>query len=158
MKQEFTGRLIEYDQCRRMAAQLREKAEAAPVFVRAPLQMEWDNTYDLFHSPQMLADCWQALSGRTPLARKEPTQQQFAPLVSAPQVSVSSRVVYILRQLIGGGAQRMGQLFSRRQSRGANVATFLALLELVRGGRVTLGPEGELTMRRGRLERTKENK
>ena len=158
MKQEFTGRLIEYDQCRRMAAQLREKAEAAPVFVRAPLQMEWDNTYDLFHSPQMLADCWQALSGRTPLARKEPTQQQFEPLVSAPQVSVSSRVVYILRQLIGGGAQRMGQLFSRRQSRGANVATFLALLELVRGGRVTLGPEGELTMRRGRLERTKENK
>ena len=158
MKQEFTGRLIEYDQCRRMAAQLREKAEAAQVFVRAPLQMEWDNTYDLFHSPQMLADCWQALSGRTPLARKEPTQQQFEPLVSAPQVSVSSRVVYILRQLIAGGAQRMGQLFSRRQSRGANVATFLALLELVRGGRVTLGPEGELTMRRGRLERTKENK
>ena len=158
MKQEFTGRLIEYDQCRRMAAQLREKAEAAPVFVRAPLQMEWDNTYDLFHSPQMLADCWQTLSGRTPLVRKEPTQQQFEPLVSAPQVSVSSRVVYILRQLIAGGAQRMGQLFSRRQSRGANVATFLALLELVRGGRVTLGPEGELTMRRGRLERTKENK
>ena len=158
MKQEFTGRLIEYDQCRRMAAQLREKAEAAPVFVRAPLQMEWDNTYDLFHSPQMLADCWQALSGRTPLGRKEPTQQQFEPLVSAPQVSVSSRVVYILRQLIAGGAQRMGQLFSRRQSRGANVATFLALLELVRGGRVTLGPKGELTMRRGRLERTKENK
>lgn len=158
MKQEFTGRLIEYDQCRRMAAQLREKAEAAPVFVRAPLQMEWDNTYDLFHSPQMLADCWQALSGRRPLVRKEPTQQQFEPLVSAPQVSVSSRVVYILRQLIAGGAQRMGQLFSRRQSRGANVATFLALLELVRGGRVTLGPEGELTMRRGRLERTKENK
>lgn len=158
MKQEFTGRLIEYDQCRRMAAQLREKAEAAPVFVRAPLQMEWDNTYDLFHSPQMLADCWQALSGRTPLVRKEPTQQQFEPLVSAPQVSVSSRVVYILRQLIAGGAQRMGQLFSRRQSRGANVATFLALLELVRGGRVTLGPKGELTMRRGRLERTKENK
>ena len=158
MKQEFTGRLIEYDQCRRMAAQLREKAEAAPVFVRAPLQMEWDNTYDLFHSPQMLADCWQVLSGRTPLVRKEPTQQQFEPLVSAPQVSVSSRVVYILRQLIAGGAQRMGQLFSRRQSRGANVATFLALLELVRGGRVTLGSEGELTMRRGRLERTKENK
>ena len=158
MKQEFTGRLIEYDQCRRMAAQLREKAEAAPVFARAPLQMEWDNTYDLFHSPQMLADCCQALSGRTPLVRKEPTQQQFEPLVSAPQVSVSSRVVYILRQLITGGAQRMGQLFSRRQSRGANVATFLALLELVRGGRVTLGPKGELTMRRGRLGRTKGNK
>ena len=32
----------------------------------------------------------------------------------------------------------------------------LALLELVRGGRVTLGPEGELKMRRGRIDRTKE--
>ncbi len=33
---------------------------------------------------------------------------------------------------------------------------YLALLELVRGGRVTLGPEGELKMRRGRIDRTKE--
>ena len=102
-----------------------------------------------------LADCWQALMGRTTV-RKMPTQQQFEPLVSAPQVSVSSRVVYILRQLIAGGAKKMDQLFSRRQTRGANVATFLALLELVRGGRVTLGPEGELKMRRGRIDRTKE--
>ena len=143
MKQELTGQLIEYDQCRRMAARLRERGEEYPVFVRTPARLEWDNTYDLFHSPQVLADCWQA-------------QQQFEPLVSAPQVSVSSRVVYILRQLIAGGAKKMDQLFSRRQTRGANVATFLALLELVRGGRVTLGPEGELKMRRGRIDRTKE--
>ena len=118
-------------------------------------RMKQEHTYDLFHSPQVLADCWQALMGRTTV-RKVPTQQQFEPLVSAPQVSVSSRVVYILRQLIAGGAKKMDQLFSRRQTRGANVATFLALLELVRGGRVTLGPEGELKMRRGRIDRTKE--
>ena len=141
MKQELTGQLIEYDQCRRMAARLRERGEEYTVFVRTPARLEWDNTYDLFHSPQVLADCWQALMGRTTV-RKMPTQQQFEPLVSAPQVSVSSRVVYILRQLIAGGAKKMDQLFSRRQTRGANVATFLALLELVRGGRVTLGPEG----------------
>ena len=41
MKQEFTGQLIEYDQCRRMAALLRQKAEAAPVFVRPP--MRWSS-------------------------------------------------------------------------------------------------------------------
>ena len=155
MKQELTGQLIEYDQCRRMAARLRERGEEHTVFVRTPARLEWDNTYDLFHSPQVLADCWQALMGRTTV-RKMPTQQQFEPLVSAPQVSVSSRVVYILRQLIAGGAKKMDQLFSRRQTRGANVATFLALLELVRGGRVTLGPEGELKMHRGRIDRTKE--
>ena len=49
MKQELTGQLIEYDQCRRMAALLRQKAEAAPVFVRPPMEMEFDNTYDLHH-------------------------------------------------------------------------------------------------------------
>ena len=68
---------------------------------------------------------------------------------------MSSRVVYILRQLIAGGAKKMDQLFSRRQTRGANVATFLALLELVRGGRVTLGENGELTMQRTRIKEKK---
>jgi len=156
MKQEFTGQLIEYDQCRRMAALLREKAEAAPVFVRPPMEMEFDNTYDLHHSAQALADYWNALSGRTKL-RREPTQQQFEPLVSAPMVSVTSRVVYILRRLIGGTAAKLDQLFSRKQTRSTNVATFLALLELVRGGRVRLDDEGRLTMQRGRIQREKEN-
>ena len=36
MKQEFTGQLIEYDQCRRMTALLRQKAEAAPVLCVRP--------------------------------------------------------------------------------------------------------------------------
>ena len=136
---------------------LRERGEAVMVFVRCPAQLEWDQTYLLHHSPQVLADCWQALMGRTAL-RRMPTREQFEPLVSAPQVSVSSRVVYILRQLIAGGAARMNQLFSRRQTRGTNVATFLALLELVRGGRVQLGPTGEMTMHRGHLSRKKEIK
>ena len=94
MKQELTGQLIEYDQCRRMAALLRAKGEAAPVFVRRPMEMELDNTYALHHAPQMLADYWQALAGRTK-TRRVPTQQQFEPLVTAPMVSVTSRVVYI---------------------------------------------------------------
>ena len=155
MKQEFTGQLIEYDQCRRMAARLRERGEEYTVFVRTPARLEWDNTYDLFHSPQVLADCWQALMGRTTV-RKMPTQQQFEPLVTAPMVSVTSRVVYILRHLISGTAAKMSQLFSRQQTRSTNVATFLALLELVRGGRVKLDDEGRLTMQRGRIQRDKE--
>ena len=155
--QELTGQLIEYDQCRRMASALRAAAEATPTFVRQPMQLERDETYALNHLPQVLADCWESLMGRAPV-RRMPTQAVFEPLVTAPQVSVSSRVVYILRRLIAGGAARMSQLFARSQSRSTNVATFLALLELVRGGRVTLGPKGELTMQRGRLprERAKE--
>jgi len=156
MKQELTGQLIEYDQCRRMAALLRAKGETAPVFVRRPMEMELDNTYALHHAPQILADYWQALAGRTK-TRRVPTQQQFEPLVTAPMVSVTSRVVYILRRMLGGTVAKMEQLFSRSQSRSTNVATFLALLELVRGGRIALDDRGELTMRRTRPERNKEN-
>ena len=152
MKQEFTGQLIEYDQCRRLAALLREKGEEHPVYVRAPLELEWDNTYTLHHAPQLLADYWEALAGRTKLHR-EPTRQQFEPLVSAPQVSVSSRVVYILRRMLSGTVAKMNQLFSLSGSRGSNVATFLALLELIRGGRIRLDEQGGLTMQRGRIAR-----
>lgn len=152
MKQELTGQLIEYDQCRRLAQLLRQNAEASVTFVRAPARMEWDNTYALYHSPQMLVDCLQELAGRA-VQRRVPTQEQFEPLVSAPQVSVTSRVVFILRRLVSGGKAKMAQLFSKTQTRGTNVATFLALLELVRGGRVRLDEQGGLTMQRGRLAR-----
>ena len=62
-----------------------------------------------------------------------------------------------LRRMLGGTVAKMEQLFSRSQSRSTNVATFLALLELVRGGRVALDDRGTLTMRRTRPERNKEN-
>jgi len=39
MKQELTGQLIEYDQCRRMAARLRERGEEYTVFVRTPARL-----------------------------------------------------------------------------------------------------------------------
>ena len=158
MKQELTGQLIEYDQCRRMAGALRAKGEQAP-----GLRPETAGSGAGQHlRPLPFAAGAGGLAGRRWRAGnaavvRQPTQQQFEPLVSAPVVSVNSRVVYILRQLIGGSARKLGQLFSRRQSRSTHVATFLALLELVRGGRVTLGPDGAMTMRRGRLDRTKEN-
>ena len=41
MKQELTGQLIEYDQCRRMSAALRAAAEASPTFVR---RCGWNGT------------------------------------------------------------------------------------------------------------------
>ena len=111
--------------------------------------------YTRRHDPNLLVTAWFNLMGRSTRKRK-PTQEKFEPLVTAPMVSVTSRVVYILRHLIAGTAAKMSQLFSRQQTRSTNVATFLALLELVRGGRVKLDDEGRLTMQRGRIQRDKE--
>ena len=82
------------------------------------------------------------------LRKRKPSQERFEPLVTAPFVSVASRVAHMLRGLLRGTLGRMAQLFSREESRSTNVATFLALLELVRAGRVRIGEGGRLKVDR----------
>ena len=136
LKQELTGRLIEYDRCRRLAGQLRSRARGVEVSPRPP-------------RARSLRDGWRAIAGR---ARPQPLRQEaFQPLVAAPFVSVESRVVHVLRGLATGKVGRLAQLFSPEQELSATVATFLAVLELVRSGRVAIAPDGRLSIRRGRL-------
>ena len=52
----------------------------------------------------------------------------------------------MLRGLLKGSLQKMGQLFSHEESRSTNVATFLALLELIRAGRVKVDDSGTLQL------------
>ena len=56
--------------------------------------------------------------------------------------------VEMLRGLLKGSLQKMGQLFSHEESRSTNVATFLALLELIRAGRVKVDDRGSLQLDR----------
>ena len=119
------------------------------MYTRPPARPEGGSLYPLRHAAQALADCWQAMAGR---ARPQPLRQEaFQPLVAAPFVSVESRVVHVLRGLATGKVDRLDQLFSREQELSATVATFLAVLELVRSGRVAIAPDGGLSIRRGRL-------
>ena len=80
------------------------------------------------------------------LRKRQPTQDSFEPLVTAPFVSVASRVVHELRGLVTGRVHQLRQLFSRCDSRSQTVATFLAVLELVRGGRITIDDDEQLSI------------
>ena len=62
----------------------------------------------------------------------------------------------MLRGLLKGSLHKMGQLFSAEESRSTNVATFLALLELIRAGRVQVADDGGLNLDRTHRRR-KEN-
>ena len=137
MQEELTGQLIEYDACKRMAERLMRMAESTYVVVREPMELPTENTYELRHDPQLLAQAWNGLMGRG-RKRKVPSQERFEPLVTAPFVSVASRVVHVLRGLVTGRVKQLRQLFSRADSRSQTVATFLAVLELVRAGRITI--------------------
>ena len=116
LKQELTGRLIEYDRCRRLAGQLRSRARGVAVYTRPPAVLDGGSLYPLRHAAQTLADCWRNMAGRA--------------------------------------RPHLEQLFSKEQELSATVATFLAVLELVRAGRVEIAPDGGLTVRHGRLPQT----
>ena len=78
----------------------------------------------------------------------QPRPEQFEPLTTAPIVSVTSRIIHVLRGLMTGRVGRLRQLFSRDASRSQAVATFLAVLELVRAGRVSIGEDESLQVQK----------
>lgn len=153
MKAELTGRLIEYSLCKKVATELGGRARSLFTAVRAPMPLQGAAQYSRPQKPESLVQAWYNLMGRS-LRKQKPTQDRFEPLVTAPVVSVASRVVHLLRGLLRGTIRRMSQLFSKQASRSTNVASFLALLELIRAGRVALDEEGALILDRTQHKRS----
>ena len=147
MKAELTGRLIEYSACKEVAAKLGSRARDLYTAVRQPMPLVGAAEYTRRHDPNLLVTAWFNLMGRN-LRKRKPTQERFEPLVTAPFVSVSSRVSHMLRGLLKGTLQKMNQLFNPEDSRSTHVATFLALLELIRAGRIKVEDEGQLNLDR----------
>lgn len=149
MKEELTGMLVEYSACKEVAAQLRSMAEGVYTVVREPAEVELDTEYRLRHDVYLLEEAYNALQGRS-RQKQPPRQEQFEPLTTAPFVSVTSRIIHVLRGLMTGRVRRLRQLFVKEGGRSQTVATFLAVLELVRAGRISIADDESLTVRTGR--------
>lgn len=147
MKEELTGMLVEYSQCKEVAAKLRRMGEGVFTAVREPMQIAFDTEYRLRHDPVLLAQAYEAIRGRA-VPRRAVRPEQFEPLTAAPFVSVGSRIIHVLRALVTGRVKKLGQLFSKTGGRSQTVATFLAVLELVRAGRVTIDSDESMTVKR----------
>ena len=155
LKQELTGQLIEYSACKEIAARMGTMAAATFTAVRKPMEVELDSTYALRHDASLLRQAWFGLMGRS-RRKAAPSAERFEPLVTAPFVSVASRVVHVLRSLVTGRARRLRSLFPPSGSRSETVATFLAVLELVRAGRITIADDETLAVRRGKTTHREE--
>lgn len=149
MKEELTGMLVEYSACKEVAAQLRSMAEGVYTVVREPAEVELDTEYRLRHDVYLLEEAYNALQERS-RQKQPPRQEQFEPLTTAPFVSVTSRIIHVLRGLMTGRVRRLRQLFVKEGGRSQTVATFLAVLELVRAGRIAIADDESLTVRTGR--------
>ncbi len=143
MKKELQGELIEYSVCKEAAARLRRDCVYGDVFVRPPEKLPVNMTFTGNMPAQALID---AYMGMTAKARKmRPIRaEQFSPIVAARIVTVTSKIVYVLKKLYKVGECTVEELYENVTDKSARVATFLAVLELAKSGRIYLNDENTL--------------
>lgn len=140
MKKELQGALIEYALCKTMAERLKKRYLGDVVFVRSPMEIDIDRAYHKLHQPEELMLAYSALNERT--RRKASYRpRSIKPIVAKSYVTVFTGIVAVLKSLRKNGTVQMDELY-RDQPRSRTVATFLAILELSKEGRIYISPDG----------------
>ncbi len=141
MRKELSGQLIEYQKCKRVAAML-GAGISFDSFCREPIKMKADMTYQRSHEPEYLVSAYLAAVGRGK-AKIPPPKEAFSGIVTRRIVSVSSKIIGVMRKLWGGRTRKYASLFADAEDKSELVATFLAILELIKGKRVRIDGEGD---------------
>lgn len=144
LKADLAGELLEYELCRKIAAQLQAMGQGFDLTVRVPSELEFPKTYVLTHSNEELVNAYLSAVGRGK-RRLPPPQAAFDKIVAKKIVSVSSKIVYVMRKLWKGGKNKLSSLYNGAKSRSEIIATFLAVLELCKNNRVKVEGEAENT-------------
>ncbi|MBQ3566994.1 MAG: segregation/condensation protein A [Oscillospiraceae bacterium] len=140
IKKELQGTLIEYSLCKQAAQKLRERFEGYDIFVRQPMKIKLSSEYKLRHPAEKLAEIYFGMN----LKRsdfKQKSEKKINDVVQQKVVSVISKVVYILKTLYKSGNVYISSLFSEITDRSERVATFLAVLELTKAGRIMISDD-----------------
>jgi len=135
LKAELTGELIEYQLCKQMALELAKNTEGFKTAVRTPVKIDIDKSYKRQHTPDILMKYYADAVGRG-LRRLPPPVDAFSGIVQKKIVSVSSKIVVVLRNLKRKSKVAFKNLFASAESRSDVVATFLAVLELLKDKRI----------------------
>lgn len=135
LKMELQGELLEYRDCQIMAEKLRNEANGFDLITKKPQVIDRDETYRLLHEPDELFSAYISALGKG-RRKLPPPIESFTAIVTKKIVSVSSKIVFILRRALKGGDIRFNALIESSESRSDMVATFLAVLELVKAKRI----------------------
>ncbi len=141
LKSELQGQLIEYALCREMAGKLAPMV-SFDCFTRGASPVEFDLTYNRIHPPEDIAKAYVAAVGRGK-RKLPPSREAFSGIVEKKVISVNSRIIKVMRRLWHKNTVTYSELFSACSGKSDLVATFLAVLELVKGKRVVIDGEGD---------------
>ena len=148
-KAELVGQLLEYQACKQAALLLVRRNSGFDRFVHPGEPIPEGYIYTRHHSLESLVACYWNAIGRGK-RKLPPSQERFTPLVAKPVVSVSSRIVFLLRHLYSKTVMNFYDLFRESKNRSEVVATFLAMLELVKSGRLSTHEDEVRLNKRGR--------
>lgn len=155
LKQELQGELVEYLQCKKAAEKLAKIADFSTC-IREPSVISVDMTYSLKHNKLELLNSLLKIS-KAKSAKPEAEQTQFFGKVKTHIVSVSSRVIFVMRSAYKNGFIKYKSLFKSSKSKSEAIATFLAVLELIFNKRIyTKNNNNNLLLILNKKHKTKE--
>ena len=148
LKEELVGELLEYMDCKQVAKKFSEMQDGFDLFVKSPSEYDFDKTYELVHSSDVLYLSYLSAVGRGK-RKLPPSTAPFTKIVAKKIVAVSTRIVFVIRNLWSGSKKKLSSLYKTANSRSELVATFLAVLELCKANRVRIdgdSDEAEITL------------
>lgn len=142
LKEELTGELLEYMVCKQIAVKLLDMQGGFDRFVRSPDEPEPDKTYELIHQKDVMYLSYLSAVGRGQ-RKLPPSTAPFTKIVAKKIVAVSTKIVFVIRNLWTGGSKKLGSLYKTAHSRSELVATFLAVLELCKANRIRVDGDSD---------------
>lgn len=139
LRRELTGQLIEYQEWKKIAQSLADSF-SLDSFVRRPAALPAERTYSRSHSPHELLAAYLSAAGRGKRFLPPPVNS-FEGIVTRRPVSVASRIVFVLRRLWKQKRMPFYELLYESRQKSDLVATFLAVLELVKNHRIRVDDE-----------------
>ena len=141
-RQELVDMLLEYQRAKKTAEVLHDREFTyRDRFEKPSEDIGVDPEYKLTHDVEILREAL-----RRALARTEEADENFMEmeqnigrhLTATRQVSVGEKILHVLKKLVKTQKRRLDSFFDEVKSRDEVVATFLALLELIKGKRITI--------------------
>ncbi len=144
LKKELSGELIEYRDCKIMAGKIGDQAKGFDYFYRQTMKIESDKKYERLHESDELFRFYLSAVGKGK-RKLPPPIEAFTAIVSKKIVSVASCIGGIYSKIRNKSGRKFRDFFSDASSRSEIVATFLAMLELIKANKITVDGEGENT-------------
>ncbi len=128
--------LIEYAKYKRVSQQMRPKYQGDKIWFKEQLPKDLPKPdYEAGKESSLLLETYVKLMKRHK-DRLHPPKESFDRIVKTQFIAVGTKIVSVMRVLVKKTRSSFKSLFHGAKSRSEIVATFLALLELMRSGRV----------------------